>query len=202
MLLFDEPLAALDAKLRDRLRIEIGQLLRELGTTAVYVTHDQDEAMALGDRIAVMQAGRIAQLGTPQEIYHQPANAFVADFIGAVNCLEVIGMQADGGLIVHGGELVAPHLQGAPIVYCRPEDIQVVPLSQADIKGKVVQSIFLGQSQRLLVDTGGASPLQIEAPSRQRWPNGTHIGLNLPSSVLFHPEKTITTDTTKELANG
>ena len=111
-------------------------------------------------------------------------------------------MQADGGLIVHGGELVATHLQGVSTVYCRPEDIQVVPLSQADIKGKVVQSIFLGQSQRLLVDTGGASPLQIEAPSRQRWPNGTHIGLNLPLSVLFHPEKTITTDTTKELANG
>ena len=88
------------------LRIEIGQLLRELGTTAVYVTHDQDEAMALGDRIAVMQAGRIAQLGTPQEIYHQPANAFVADFIGAVNCLEVIGMQADIKYLKNQREIV------------------------------------------------------------------------------------------------
>lgn len=202
VLLFDEPLAALDAKLRDRLRIEIGQLLRELGTTAVYVTHDQDEAMALGDRIAVMNAGRIAQLGTPQEIYHQPANAFVADFIGAVNCLEVIATRASGKLVVHGGELVAAHLQGVSTVYCRPEDILVVPLSQANVKGKVVQSIFLGQTQRLIVDSGGFSTLQIEAPSRQRWPDGTAIGLLLPPNVLFHPDRPATTDSAKEVANG
>lgn len=201
VLLFDEPLAALDAKLRDRLRIEIGLLLRELGTTAVYVTHDQDEAMALGDRIAVMRAGRIAQLGTPQEIYHQPANAFVADFIGAVNCLEVISTRADGGLEVHGGELIAAHLQGVSAVYCRPEDILVVPLDQADIRGKVVQSLFLGQTQRLLVDTGGTTPLQIEAPSRQRWPNSTAIGLKLPANVLFHPDTPATTINAKEMAN-
>lgn len=202
VLLLDEPLAALDAKLRDRLRIEIGQLLRELGTTAVYVTHDQDEAMALGDRIAVMQAGRIAQLGTPQEIYHQPANPFVADFIGVVNCLEVLSTRDNGRLTVHGGELATSHLQGVSTVYCRPEDIQVVPLNQADVTGKVVQSIFLGQTQRLLVDTGGATPLQIEAPSRQRWPNNTAIGLKLPSNVLFHPDKPITTVNAKEMANG
>ncbi|OWV29895.1 ABC transporter ATP-binding protein [Halomonas campaniensis] len=204
VLLFDEPLAALDAKLRDRLRIEIGQLLRELGTTAVYVTHDQDEAMALGDRIAVMQAGRIAQLGSPQEIYHQPANAFVADFIGAVNCLDVISTRANanGGLVVHGGELRASHLRGVSTVYCRPEDIQVVSVDQADVTGKVVQSIFLGQTQRLMVDTGGASPLQVEAPSRQRWPNGTAIGLALPSSVLFHPDKPTPPVNAKEMANG
>ncbi len=188
VLLFDEPLAALDAQLRDRLRLEIGELLRELGTTAVYVTHDQDEAMALGDRIAVMQAGSIAQLGTPQEIYHQPANAFVADFIGAVNCLEVIAKQPDGRLRVHGGELNATHLQNVSTVYCRPEDIQVVPLSQADIKGEVIKSVFLGQTQRLMVNTGGSKPLQIEAPSRQRWANGAVIGLTLPPSVLFHPD--------------
>lgn len=202
VLLFDEPLAALDAKLRDRLRIEIGQLLRDLGTTAVYVTHDQDEAMALGDRIAVMQAGRIAQLGTPQEIYHQPANAFVADFIGAVNCLSIIATKPDGRFEVHGGELSASHLLGATEIYCRPEDIQVVSLNQADIKGQVVQSVFLGQTQRLLVDTGGTVPLQIEAPSRQRWPNGTAIGLALPFNVLFHPDKPTTTINTKEMANG
>lgn len=202
VLLFDEPLAALDAKLRDRLRIEIGQLLRELGTTAVYVTHDQDEAMALGDRIAVMQEGSIAQLGTPQEIYHHPANAFVAGFIGAVNCLEVIDTRADGGLLVHGGELVAPHLQGASMVYCRPEDIQIAPLGQADVKGKVVQSIFLGQTQRLMVDTGGSVPLQIEAPSRQRFSIGSDIGLTLPSTMLFHPGKPTTIINAKEMANG
>lgn len=202
VLLFDEPLAALDAKLRDRLRIEIGQLLRELGTTAVYVTHDQDEAMALGDRIAVMQAGRIAQLGSPQEIYHQPANAFVADFIGAVNCLEVITTRADGGLAVHGGELVAPHLTGVSTIYCRPEDIQVVPAAQADIRGKVVQSIFLGQTQRLMVDTGGAAPLQVEASSRQRYSHDAIISLALPAHVLFHPDRPTPSVRTQEVVNG
>lgn len=202
VLLFDEPLAALDAKLRDRLRIEIGQLLRELGTTAVYVTHDQDEAMALGDRIAVMQAGRIMQLGTPQEIYHQPANAFVADFIGAVNCIDVINRGDDGKIFVHGGELAASHLHGVSTVYCRPEDIRVVSVDQADIKGKVVQNIFLGQTQRLLVDTGSTTPLQIEAPSRERWPIGSAIGLALSSSVLFHPDVPKSAINSKEFANA
>ncbi|RUR40816.1 ABC transporter ATP-binding protein [Vreelandella populi] len=205
VLLFDEPLAALDAKLRDRLRLEIGQLLRELGTTAVYVTHDQDEAMALGDRIAVMQAGRIAQLGTPQEIYHQPANAFVADFIGAVNRLEVIGKGANGQLTVQGGELTAPHLQEAQSVYCRPEDIEVVALPNAQVKGRILQSIFLGQSQQLMVDTGGATPLQVKASSRQHWPIGTAIGLALPPQALFHPESShseLAAASAKEQANG
>ncbi|WP_087107606.1 ABC transporter ATP-binding protein [Halomonas citrativorans] len=205
VLLFDEPLAALDAKLRDRLRLEIGQLLRELGTTAVYVTHDQDEAMALGDRIAVMQTGRIAQLGTPQEIYHQPANAFVADFIGAVNRLEVIGKGADGHLSVQGGELTAPHLQEAPSVYCRPEDIEVVALADAQVKGRILQSIFLGQSQQLMVDTGGATPIQVKASSRQVWPTGAAIGLNLPPQALFHPELShskLAATSAKEQANG
>src|SRR5437868_11832162 len=85
VLLLDEPLTALDAKLREQLRIDIDRLLRGLGFTAVYVTHDQAEAMALGDRIVVMEKGRIAQAGTPQEIYHHPRTAFVADFIGTMN---------------------------------------------------------------------------------------------------------------------
>lgn len=87
VLLLDEPLTALDAKLRDALRADINRLLRSLRITTVYVTHDQAEAMALGDRIIVMDKGRIAQSGTPQDIYRQPANAFVADFIGIMNRL-------------------------------------------------------------------------------------------------------------------
>jgi len=89
VLLLDEPLTALDAKLRVRLRTEINALLRKLGITAIYVTHDQEEAMALGDRIVVMQKGEIAQIGTPQEIYRAPKTPFVADFVGASNCLKV-----------------------------------------------------------------------------------------------------------------
>src|SRR3954468_1169949 len=105
-LLLDEPLTALDAKLREQLRVEIDRLLRHLGITAVYVTHDQAEAMALGDRIVVMEKGRIAQAGTPQEIYHRPATAFVADFIGTMN--RVSGEVVDGHVVCSAGRLPLP----------------------------------------------------------------------------------------------
>ena len=85
VLLLDEPLTALDALLRERLRVDIDALLRRLGITAIYVTHDQAEAMALGDRIVVMSHGKVAQIGTPRQIYFQPLNRFVADFIGTMN---------------------------------------------------------------------------------------------------------------------
>ena len=88
ILLLDEPLTALDAALRDRLRGELNRLLRALGITTIYVTHDQSEAMELGDRIVVMQKGAIAQIGTPREIYFTPKNRFVAEFIGAANIIE------------------------------------------------------------------------------------------------------------------
>ncbi|MGF2506635.1 MarR family transcriptional regulator, partial [Ralstonia pseudosolanacearum] len=97
VLLLDEPLTALDAKLRESVRAEMDRLLRGLGITTVYVTHDQEEAMALADRIVVMDAGRIAQIGTPREIYFQPANRHVADFIGIMNRLDG-ERQAPGGL--------------------------------------------------------------------------------------------------------
>ncbi|PMR74325.1 ABC transporter ATP-binding protein [Billgrantia endophytica] len=191
VLLFDEPLSALDAKLRDRLRLEIGTLLRRLGTTAVYVTHDQAEAMALGDRVAVMERGRIAQIGSPREIYHQPHSAFVADFIGSVNRI-AIGGTRDGWLEVDGGRLFCPRLHGADHAYCRPEDIEVGDPASAPISGRVVQSFFLGQSQRLLVDTGGDAPLQVEAPARRQWRRGEAIGLSVASDALFHPHHPLT----------
>ncbi|QJQ96132.1 MULTISPECIES: ABC transporter ATP-binding protein [Halomonadaceae] len=187
VLLFDEPLAALDAKLRDRLRLEIGMLLRKLGTTAVYVTHDQAEAMALGDRIAVMQQGKIAQIGTPREIYHQPQSAFVADFIGSSNCLEILG-SAPGAVLVTGGKLPSPGATPVQQLYCRPEDLQIAEPEGAHIRGHVLQSFFLGQSQRLLVDIGSATPLQVDAPSRRHWHHGERIGLNIASDALFHPQ--------------
>ena len=202
VLLFDEPLAALDAKLRDRLRIEIARLLKELGITAVYVTHDQSEAMALGDRIAVMHQGRIVQLGTPQEIYHRPASTFVANFIGAVNRLPVLAAGAAGRLAVHGGELFSPHLRGKRTLYCRPEDIQIVALDAAAIRGRVLESVFLGQSQRLLVDTGSDSPLQVDAGSRHQWRVGEAIGLAIPPEVLFHPEQHPDAARAEEVSHG
>ncbi len=103
ILLLDEPLTSLDATLRERLRVEIDALLRGLGITAVYVTHDQAEAMALGDRIVVMSHGRVTQGGTPREIYYNPANRFVADFIGTMN--RITGTAQDGFLTTCAGKI-------------------------------------------------------------------------------------------------
>src|SRR5205814_1913392 len=116
-LLLDEPLTALDAKLREQLRVDIDRLLRSLEITAVYVTHDQSEAMALGDRIAVMQAGEIVQIGTPKEIYYRPRSAFVADFIGTMNRLRLNG--------------------GAGESLFRPEDTRIVAPGQAQFSGTI-----------------------------------------------------------------
>ena len=103
VLLLDEPLTALDARLRDTLRVEINRLLRGLGITTVYVTHDQAEAMALGDRIVVMDHGRIAQIGTPRQIYEAPSTRYVAEFIGTMNVVH--GDIRGGALHFAGGVL-------------------------------------------------------------------------------------------------
>ena len=163
VLLLDEPLTALDAKLREQLRVEIDRLLRQLRITAVYVTHDQSEAMALGDRIVVMEKGRIAQSGTPQEIYHQPATAFVADFIGTMN-----RMVRDGREVMF-----------------RPEDVRIVQHGSHDIEAKVISSFFLGDHTRLVVDAGAAAPLIVETTERRTWPRGETVHLAIAPGAIF-----------------
>ena len=165
-LLLDEPLTALDAKLREQLRVEIDRLLRKLGITAVYVTHDQAEAMALGDRIVVMEKGRIAQAGTPQEIYYRPATAFVADFIGTMNRYTRDGRE----------------------VMFRPEDVRIVQPGGHDIEAKVISSFFLGDHTRLVVDAGGTNPLVVETTERRTWPRGETVHLSIaPGALLAVP---------------
>lgn len=154
VLLLDEPLTALDALLRERLRMEIDELLRSLGITAVYVTHDQAEAMAIGDRIVVMSKGEISQIGTPSEIYRHPANAFVADFIGTINRL-------DRGLLDH---IDWPY----PEVAFRPEDIDIVPEEKAQLKAIVQSSFFLGEKTRLLVQHEKAKETVITVDTQSR----------------------------------
>jgi putative spermidine/putrescine transport system ATP-binding protein len=163
VLLLDEPLTALDAKLREQLRVEIDRLLRSLGITAVYVTHDQAEAMALGDRIVVMEKGRIAQAGTPQEIYHQPATAFVADFIGTMN-----------RIVRDGREMMF-----------RPEDARIVPAGNHHLEARVISSFFLGDHTRLVVDAGAAAPLIVETTERRMWPRGETIHLAIAEGALL-----------------
>lgn len=159
-LLLDEPLTALDARLRDALRVEINQLLRSLGITTIYVTHDQAEAMALGDRIIVMSHGRVEQIGTPREIYHQPGSAFVANFIGSMNQLR--GAVTPQGFMCSAGCLNWDRSDAAERVWFRPEDVSIVDSSEsAELTGVVKASFFMGDHTRLLVDVGDEVPITV-----------------------------------------
>ncbi|NUT16690.1 MAG: ABC transporter ATP-binding protein [Cupriavidus sp.] len=189
VLLLDEPLTALDAKLRDALRADINQLLRSLRITTVYVTHDQAEAMALGDRIIVMDKGRIAQSGTPQDIYRHPANAFVADFIGTMNRLPAA---ADHQVWrVPGGALPREprHIEVAQVeLMFRPEDVALADAPNAPdvhVAGNVVTALFLGHATRLLVDVGAPAPIVLDTARRDRWVAGDRVGLRIDTGHLL-----------------
>ena len=154
-LLLDEPLTALDAKLRDSLRLEIDQLLRRLGITAIYVTHDQAEAMALGDRIVVMEHGRVAQVGRPRDIYQRPATRFVAEFIGTMNRLS--GSVRDGAFVTAAGSIPWPDAPAdATEVLFRPEDVTPGRDGEPHLNGTVAAAFFLGDRTRLFVQVGEA----------------------------------------------
>ena len=165
-LLLDEPLTALDAKLREQLRSDIDRLLRSLAITSVYVTHDQSEAMALGDRVAVMESGRIAQIGTPREIYFHPRTAFVADFIGAMNRMRL-----------------AP---GAAESLFRPEDTRIVPAGAAQFSGTIVSVFFLGDHTRLMVDCGSSQLLTVETTDRREFRQGEPVHLAVAPEALLN----------------
>jgi spermidine/putrescine transport system ATP-binding protein len=161
VLLLDEPLGALDLKLRKRLQVELSQIHREVGTTFVFVTHDQEEAMAMADRIAVMNEGRVEQVGTPEEIYRRPGSRFVADFIGESNFLEVQRGQ-DGAVRTLDGSVVAclpPAGQWRrATLMVRPEAVQLTAGNghREGLTGRVVQSSFLGSFTRVAVQCDGA----------------------------------------------
>ena len=182
VLLLDEPLAALDAQLRERLRSELSQLLCELAITAVFVTHDQGEAMALGDRILVMERGRIAQLATPRALYQQPANTFVANFIGTLNTFTVLGRCANG-VQVHGGELPWSGSELPDTLYCRPEHLRVTS-APGHVRGRLLGQFFQGAQSRLLVDVGGAQPLSVDSDDRLHAP-GDLINLAIEPQRVF-----------------
>ncbi|WP_045742901.1 ABC transporter ATP-binding protein [Actinoplanes rectilineatus] len=152
VLLLDEPLSALDAKVRVQLRDEIRRIQTEVGTTTLFVTHDQEEALAVADRVGVMRAGRLEQLAAPSEVYLRPATAFVADFVGLSNRLP--GVVSGENVEVLGARLplVAPHGGGAATALVRPEAVEVV----ADPAGaaRVVTSSFLGPTSRVTVTVG------------------------------------------------
>ena len=188
ILLLDEPLTALDAALRDRLRGELNRLLRALGITTIYVTHDQAEAMELGDRVVVMQKGTIAQIGTPREIYFTPKNRFVAAFIGAANIVE--SAIENGHLVLPGGR--QPVGEGAnmaaAVAMIRPETIRVVEAGSAPLSGVIDSVSFIGDRQRLLVSGASDRPLAVDAPNTVEAMVGDRIGLSIsPDAVRLLP---------------
>ena len=188
ILLLDEPLTALDAALRDRLRGELNRLLRALGITTIYVTHDQAEAMELGDRVVVMQKGAIAQIGTPREIYFTPKNRFVAEFIGAANIVEATlengHLVLPGGRQPVGGDASLP----AAVAMIRPETIGVTESGNAPLSGIIDSVSFIGDRQRLIVSGASDKLLTVDAPNTVQARAGDRIGLSiLPEAVRLLP---------------
>ncbi len=158
VLLLDEPLGALDLKLRKDMQNELKRIQQSLGITFIYVTHDQEEALAMSDTVVVMDGGKIQQIGTPEDIYNEPKNAFVADFIGESNILDGI-MRADGVVEIFNRKfqcLDKGFLPDEPVdVVIRPEDVDIVPEDQGQLKGTVTSVTFKGVHYDTIVDFYG-----------------------------------------------
>ena len=158
VLLLDEPLAALDLKLRKDMQSELKKIQQQLGITFIFVTHDQEEALSMSDRVVVMDGGKIQQVGTPQDIYNEPKNAFVADFIGESNILD--GVMLDDYSAQFSGSvfkcLDAGFEKNENVdIVVRPEDVDIVPPEKGMLQGTVTSVTFLGVHYEIIVDIGG-----------------------------------------------
>ncbi|TXL77585.1 ABC transporter ATP-binding protein [Vineibacter terrae] len=181
VLLCDEPLGALDRKLRQSMQFELKQLQKELGVTLVFVTHDQEEALAMSDRIAVMNAGRVEQVGAPAEIYDRPRTRFVADFIGEINLFDGTW---DGGRFIAGDGRSLPATMngarpGAGAVAVRPEKARIVAPGEGAVAGRIESANFLGGQVLYRIAASGdrhmlAKETNMGAAAR---PVGTEVGL-------------------------
>ena len=194
VLLLDEPLSALDAKVRVTLREEIRRIQTQLGITTLYVTHDQEEALSISDRVAVMSSGRIEQIGTPSEMYGSPATPFVAEFIGTMNRLESVVVNGERGEVEHAGAtLTIEAARGrAPgervLVLIRPESLDLTPSDGAvdgdnTLAGEVLTHTFLGSVTRLKV-LGRETALIADVPTTrvEALPIGMPVVARLPAT--------------------
>ena len=179
VLLLDEPLGALDAKLRKDMQTELKKIQKEVGITFIFVTHDQEEALTMSDTIVVMDKGCIQQIGTPEDIYNEPKNAFVADFIGESNIIDGV-MVRDKLVKMYGREF--PCLDGGfaenePVdVVIRPEDIDIVPMEQGQLVGTVTSVTFKGMQYDIIVDFRGFKWL---IQTTDHSPVGARIGIKI-----------------------
>ncbi len=197
VLLLDEPLGALDAKLRKRLQLELKSLQERVGVTFVYVTHDQEEALTMSDRIAVMSDGRIEQVATPKEIYEEPETVFVADFLGVSNLMTASAVASENGslrvrtgtfeLLVQRGDLRA---RGEVKIVIRPERVLVMPFGaegENRLPGMVERVVYLGSAEQLVVRLATGDTVQALLPNDgapPRFAQGTPVHVHLPPDSL------------------
>ncbi len=209
VLLLDEPLSALDVKLRKQMQLELKSIQHALGTTFVYVTHDQEEALLLSDRIGIMDAGRLLQVASPREIYERPATGFVADFVGSLNVFRGVVADREGDLayvrpspverlVVVAADGVAPG--GAIRLAVRPERVAIDRGSTAErssdppdphwsrVEGRVTERIYLGRTTVLGVITGSSGRVTVERVSDGSFDSfepGTPVVLSWPPEAAF-----------------
>ena len=185
-LLLDEPLSNLDANLREEMRFEVRRLHDAYRYTTIYVTHDQSEAMTTADLIAVMNAGRIEQLGTPQEVYEQPRSEFTARFLGGSNIIR--GKALDATRMAFAGTTIdcvgEPMMSGANVaVSVRQHEVGIAaepPSSGNAVQGTVVRNVFLGNARDYIVEVAGGTQLRITAPPERNLAPGASVWLVLP----------------------
>ena len=187
VLLLDEPLGALDAKLRRALQFELKELHREVGITFVYVTHDQEEALTMSDRLAVMKDGEVEQIGTPFDVYNSPASTYVADFLGLANLLPA-NVPTAGTLLVDDRSFEVPtgDVRGRCTVFVRPERLKVVTPEAGTVTGVVDYVVFVGSTThvKFLIDS---RPLQVVIPNDgSSWvpAPGTAAGVDIPLDAI------------------
>ncbi|HLY87033.1 MAG TPA: ABC transporter ATP-binding protein [Gaiellaceae bacterium] len=197
VLLLDEPLGALDAKLRKALQLELKAIQERFGITFVYVTHDQEEALTMSDRIAVMSGGRVEQIATPEGMYEEPETVFVADFLGVSNLMRVRAEGADGGacLTVLGdfslragrGEIAH---QGETHIVIRPERVVIEPYESSGanrVPGMIERVVYHGSSEQLVVRLASGDIVQalfVRDGSSHDWAQGTAVQVHLPAEAL------------------
>jgi spermidine/putrescine transport system ATP-binding protein len=203
VLLLDEPLGALDLKLRKQMQLELKAIQHEFGITFVHVTHDQEEAMTMADRIAVMNGGRIEQLGVPDELYERPRTSFVAGFLGVSNLLHGLVSGPDTVTLDAGGALRATRealagRSGRVAVGVRPEKIQLGPGEANALPGRVLETAYVGVATQYVVETA-SGPVQVYVQNTHAaarpWARGDEV------SVSFSPEAVFVVDaSTQEVA--
>ncbi|MCU1432541.1 MAG: Fe3+/spermidine/putrescine transporter ATP-binding protein, partial [Actinotalea sp.] len=221
VLLMDEPLSNLDAKLRERMRRDLKLLHHRLGITSLFVTHDQVEALSMSDRIGVMNAGKIVQEGTPEEVYHAPANEFVATFIGSTNLIRGTVVDVSGNLVrvdtplglTVGTAVQRPSVGEPASISIRPEDLIVkaaddrfsdsTPSGVNRLSGRVRVSMFAGSYAEYEIDVNGVE-LSARSGSREPFPRHSDVTVELPVAAIrvFSGEGLGDIQETKRLAEG